>query len=107
MFCEDHTCLQETPSFLVMFFLNFVPVSDILIQHIAEDGRMSETKKNITRNDGFSCKQGECMAALGMEEGRIPDTAISASSSYEIKSVGPQNARFLGDMKSIAVLIKV
>ncbi|KAF6200645.1 hypothetical protein GE061_005088 [Apolygus lucorum] len=36
---------------------------------------------------------GECKAALGMEEGRIPDTAISASSSYEIKSVGPQNAR--------------
>ncbi|XP_073975548.1 discoidin domain-containing receptor 2-like isoform X3 [Rhodnius prolixus] len=36
---------------------------------------------------------GECMAALGMEEGRIPDTAISASSTYEIKSVGPQNAR--------------
>ncbi|XP_024084780.1 discoidin domain-containing receptor 2-like [Cimex lectularius] len=36
---------------------------------------------------------GECSAALGMEEGRIPDTAISASSSYETKSVGPQNAR--------------
>lgn len=34
------------------------------------------------------------MAALGMEEGRIPDTAISASSTYEIKSVGPQNARY-------------
>ncbi|XP_039287429.1 discoidin domain-containing receptor 2 [Nilaparvata lugens] len=36
---------------------------------------------------------GECRAALGMEEGRIPDTAISASSTYELKSVGPQNAR--------------
>ncbi|XP_065161384.1 discoidin domain-containing receptor 2-like isoform X2 [Atheta coriaria] len=36
---------------------------------------------------------GECRAALGMEEGRIPDHAISASSSYEAKSVGPQNAR--------------
>ncbi|PSN39949.1 hypothetical protein C0J52_24896 [Blattella germanica] len=29
-----------------------------------------------------------------MEEGRIPDTAITASSSYEAKSVGPQNARY-------------
>ncbi|XP_066148473.1 discoidin domain-containing receptor 2-like isoform X2 [Euwallacea fornicatus] len=36
---------------------------------------------------------GECKSALGMEEGRIPDHAISASSSYEAKSVGPQNAR--------------
>ncbi|XP_054273935.1 discoidin domain-containing receptor 2-like isoform X2 [Macrosteles quadrilineatus] len=36
---------------------------------------------------------GECQAPLGMEEGRIPDNAISASSSYEVKSVGPQNAR--------------
>ncbi|RZF34405.1 hypothetical protein LSTR_LSTR012480 [Laodelphax striatellus] len=36
---------------------------------------------------------GECRAALGMEEGRIPDKAISASSTYELKSVGPQNAR--------------
>lgn len=29
-----------------------------------------------------------------MEEGRIPDEAITASSSYEMKSVGPQNARY-------------
>ncbi|XP_049961606.1 epithelial discoidin domain-containing receptor 1-like [Schistocerca serialis cubense] len=34
-----------------------------------------------------------CHVALGMEEGRIPDSAVSASSSYEPKSVGPQNAR--------------
>ncbi|XP_058799560.1 discoidin domain-containing receptor 2-like [Phymastichus coffea] len=34
-----------------------------------------------------------CMLPLGMEEGKIPDDAISASSSYESKSVGPQNAR--------------
>lgn len=38
---------------------------------------------------------GECRSALGMEEGRIPDHAISASSSYEAKSVGPQNARYV------------
>ncbi|XP_022902114.1 discoidin domain-containing receptor 2-like [Onthophagus taurus] len=35
----------------------------------------------------------ECRAPLGMQEGRIPDHAITASSSYEAKSVGPQNAR--------------
>ncbi|XP_014208529.1 discoidin domain-containing receptor 2-like [Copidosoma floridanum] len=34
-----------------------------------------------------------CTLPLGMEEGKIPDDAISASSSYEMKSVGPQNAR--------------
>ncbi|KAK6628660.1 hypothetical protein RUM43_002475 [Polyplax serrata] len=38
-------------------------------------------------------KSRECRTALGMEAGRIPDSAISASSSYEAKSVGPQNAR--------------
>ncbi|XP_012279194.1 discoidin domain-containing receptor 2 [Orussus abietinus] len=36
---------------------------------------------------------GQCMLPLGMEEGKIPDDAITASSSYEMKSVGPQNAR--------------
>ncbi|KAK0077221.1 hypothetical protein PV325_004259 [Microctonus aethiopoides] len=40
-----------------------------------------------------SSVQGQCVFPLGMEEGRIPDDAISASSSYETKSVGPQNAR--------------
>ncbi|KAH0535277.1 discoidin domain-containing receptor 2-like isoform X2 [Cotesia glomerata] len=35
----------------------------------------------------------QCVLPLGMEEGKIPDDAISASSSYETKSVGPQNAR--------------
>ncbi|KAJ8876768.1 hypothetical protein PR048_021215 [Dryococelus australis] len=42
----------------------------------------------------MSCGR-ECRSALGMEEGRIPDAAITASSSYEYKSVGPQNARQL------------
>ncbi|XP_066586703.1 discoidin domain-containing receptor 2-like [Prorops nasuta] len=36
---------------------------------------------------------GQCIHPLGMEEGKIPDDAITASSSYEMKSVGPQNAR--------------
>lgn len=36
----------------------------------------------------------KCILPLGMEEGRIPDEAITASSSYEMKSVGPQNARY-------------
>ncbi|KAL7299846.1 hypothetical protein TKK_0007180 [Trichogramma kaykai] len=36
---------------------------------------------------------GHCILPLGMEEGKIPDDAITASSSYEMKSVGPQNAR--------------
>lgn len=37
---------------------------------------------------------GQCILPLGMEEGKIPDDAITASSSYETKSVGPQNARY-------------
>ncbi|KAI4474000.1 hypothetical protein M0802_015839 [Mischocyttarus mexicanus] len=44
---------------------------------------------------------GQCMLPLGMEEGRIPDDAITASSSYEMKSVGPQNARTLGDKRLV------
>ncbi|XKL63510.1 hypothetical protein PGB90_005874 [Kerria lacca] len=36
-----------------------------------------------------------CSTALGMEKGHILDSAITASSSYDPKSVGPQNARQL------------
>lgn len=36
-----------------------------------------------------------------MEEGKIPDDAITASSSYETKSVGPQNARYVREPRTI------
>ena len=38
-------------------------------------------------------KDGPHGTALGMESGAIPDTALTASSSYNEQSVGPQNAR--------------
>jgi len=50
-------------------------------------------EKHLSTNNPPNFVPGECRAALGMEEGRIPDHAISASSSYEAKSVGPQNGR--------------
>ena len=34
-----------------------------------------------------------CFLALGMEHGHIKDEDISASSAFDFKSVGPQNAR--------------
>ena len=34
-----------------------------------------------------------CRESLGMHSGLIPDTAITASSSYDLGSVGPQNSR--------------
>jgi len=34
-----------------------------------------------------------CRKSLGMQSGAIPDSAISASSSYDNASVGPSNAR--------------
>ena len=34
-----------------------------------------------------------CRDDLGMNSGAIPDSAINASSSYDFKSVGPQNSR--------------
>uniref|UniRef100_T1J7A6 Protein kinase domain-containing protein n=1 Tax=Strigamia maritima TaxID=126957 RepID=T1J7A6_STRMM len=36
---------------------------------------------------------GQCVAPLGMESGEIKDEDISASSAYDMASVGPQNAR--------------
>ncbi|KAK3589844.1 hypothetical protein CHS0354_015861 [Potamilus streckersoni] len=36
---------------------------------------------------------GECNSALGMQSYEIPDSAITASSSHDEKTVGPQNAR--------------
>ncbi|XP_065341619.1 discoidin domain-containing receptor 2-like isoform X2 [Cloeon dipterum] len=44
-------------------------------------------------NSALSLDAGVCHRALGMEEGHIPDEAISATSSFDVKSVGPQNAR--------------
>ncbi|XP_050425447.1 discoidin domain-containing receptor 2-like [Adelges cooleyi] len=35
----------------------------------------------------------QCMSALGMQSGAIKDDDLSASSSFEIGNVGPQNAR--------------
>ncbi|XP_014476730.1 PREDICTED: discoidin domain-containing receptor 2-like isoform X2 [Dinoponera quadriceps] len=43
--------------------------------------------------ESFGNALEKCILPLGMEEGKIPDEAITASSSYEMKSVGPQNAR--------------
>ena len=39
------------------------------------------------------CDAYKGATALGMESGTIPDAALSASSSYNEQSVGPQNAR--------------
>lgn len=37
----------------------------------------------------------KCQVQLGMETYQIPDEAITASSSHDKKSVGPQNARWV------------
>ncbi len=37
----------------------------------------------------------ECRESLGMQSGDVPDHAISASSSYDAESVGPQNGRWV------------
>lgn len=49
--------------------------------------------KHISYISNIAYFTGQCIFPLGMEEGKIPDDAITASSSYETKSVGPQNAR--------------
>lgn len=36
----------------------------------------------------------QCMSALGMQSGVIKDNDLTASSSFEIGNVGPQNARW-------------
>ncbi|UJR20843.1 hypothetical protein I4U23_023953 [Adineta vaga] len=38
-------------------------------------------------------KSSSCQTALGMQSGSIPDSAISASSSYDINTVGPKASR--------------
>ena len=39
-----------------------------------------------------------CDSPLGMEHGHIKDADITASSAFDFKSVGPQNARLRKDM---------
>ncbi|XP_052259022.1 discoidin domain-containing receptor 2-like isoform X2 [Dreissena polymorpha] len=40
-----------------------------------------------------SLELAQCRTSLGMQSGEIPDSAITASSSYNDDSVGPRNAR--------------
>lgn len=42
---------------------------------------------------GISFILASCEGSLGMENFKIPDSAITASSSYEDQSVGPKSAR--------------
>ena len=61
--------------------------------------------------EGIVCVfAGQCQTALGMESGAIPDHAITASSSFEEGSVGPESARsvdqFLIQREKSATYIK-
>lgn len=48
----------------------------------------------INKNISHSIeKLSSCQTALGMQAGSIPDSAISASSSYDANSVGPKASR--------------
>ena len=46
-----------------------------------------------TYNNKVKCVSGACNQSLGMESGDIPDSAITASSSY-VTNVGPRNGRW-------------
>ncbi|KAL3871563.1 hypothetical protein ACJMK2_039554, partial [Sinanodonta woodiana] len=41
----------------------------------------------------FDLRSSKCRDTLGMQSGKIPDSAITASSSYDDVMVGPKNAR--------------
>ena len=41
----------------------------------------------------FIEKLSMCQTALGMQSGSIPDSAISASSTYDSNTVGPKASR--------------
>jgi hypothetical protein len=54
--------------------------------------------KNLINNNKlyflwFIEKLSSCQTALGMQSGSIPDSSISASSSYDSNSVGPKASR--------------
>ncbi len=57
---------------------------------MADDTRIS---LNMESKSGLCSSTMGGVDALGMESGAIPDAAITASSSYNEQSVGPQNAR--------------
>lgn len=46
-----------------------------------------------TYNESLFLCIATCRGDLGMNSGQIPDSSITASSSYDLKSVGPQNSR--------------
>ena len=56
---------------------------------------LSKTTKN-NNNEALmtSLDKQSCHGPLGMEHGHINDEDITASSAFDFKSVGPQNARY-------------
>ncbi|XP_078346313.1 uncharacterized protein LOC144631689 isoform X2 [Oculina patagonica] len=55
----------------------------------------------------FGCREGfttpkppTCVAALGMQNNQIPDSALRASTSYNVNSMGPRNGRLHFQAKS-------
>ena len=71
--------LQQTTSIAIMIIIIFLICSCV--------GGGEEWKSEKPRT--------ECVEPLGMESGKIPESRITASSSFDVKSVGPQNARFV------------
>ena len=50
-------------------------------------------KNNNSESMISNLREQSCFGPLGMEHGHINDEDISASSAFDFKSVGPQNAR--------------
>ena len=55
------------------------------VDNIAENENEDQHSISFCDRDGIT--------ALGMESGQIPDSALTASSAYEMLHVGPHNAR--------------
>lgn len=51
------------------------------------------SKENLWYISGMTCFAAKCQTALGMQTGDILDSALSASSSMDPGSTGPENAR--------------
>ena len=71
---------------------------EFLLKLIIHDEKKHE-ENSVTHNIlltvsfSYSLISAQCRDGLGMHSGIIPDSAITASSSYDLNSVGPQNSR--------------
>ncbi|KJH47042.1 hypothetical protein DICVIV_06894 [Dictyocaulus viviparus] len=80
-FCDDHNHFEENED--ITYSLSYFSIDHLII--LTFDTSLGVT---VCYN-----AQDDCLAPLGLTSGKVKDEQLSASSSFDVDSTGPQHAR--------------